>query len=107
MNPACDGAWYDLGLAYARLKLRKQARKCFLKSLEIDPGRAWSHYDLACLAALEGKRAAAYDHLMQAVVRGFKDAGYLRKDKDFRSLRRDARWKTLIASIEDLKNSNN
>jgi tetratricopeptide (TPR) repeat protein len=72
LNPACGGAWYDLGLAYVQLKQRKLARRCFLKSLAIDPHCAWSHYDLACLDALEGNREAAFDNLRQAVACGFR-----------------------------------
>jgi len=107
LNPDCAGAWYDLGLAYARRQQRKQARRCFLKSLALEPDRAWSYYDLACLEALEGRPKAAFEHLREAVVRGFRDIGYLRRDADFRSLRRDARWKTLIKTIGELQNANN
>jgi tetratricopeptide (TPR) repeat protein len=107
LQPACASAWYDLGLAYARLKYRKRARACFLHSLQIDPERAWSHYDLACLDALEAKRNAAFDHLMQAVACGFRDIGHLRQDPDLRSLRRDARWKALFTTISGLAKSNN
>ena len=107
LQPDCARAWYDLGLAYARLKLCKTARKCFLKSLQVDPERMWPHYDLACLDALEGKRDTAFKHLMQAVVRGFKDAEYLRKDPDFRTLRQDGRWKTLLTAIGEPSRFNN
>jgi len=106
LNPDCGGAWYDLGLAHARLKQRSRARECFLKSLQIDPDRAWSRYDLACLDALEGRRDEAFENLMQAVVRGVRDIGYLRRDEDLRSLRRDRRWKTLLTTIRELEKSN-
>ena len=107
LEPGCASAWYDLGLAYARLKSPKQARSCFKKSLQLEPDHCWSYYDLACLDALEGKRNRAFDHLMQAAACGFRDIGHLRRDNDFRSLRRDARWKTLIATIGDFERSNN
>ncbi len=107
LKPTCDSAWYDLGLAYARVNHLKQARRCFLKSLNIDPRRAWSYYDLACLDAREGKRNAAFKHLQQAMELGFRDSGYLRRDADFRSLRRDVRWKSLIKNLRDLAYSNN
>ncbi len=107
LDPGCAGAWYDLGLAYARQKHLKMARGYFIKSLEVEPGRPWPYYDLACLDALEGKRESAFQNLHIAVERGFRDAGYLRRDKDFRSLRRDARWKTLLATIGNLERANN
>jgi tetratricopeptide (TPR) repeat protein len=107
LEPACASAWYDLGFAFARLKHRKRARACFLRSLQLAPADAWPYYDLARLDALEGKRNVAFKHLMQAVVRGFRDIGHLRQDSDLRSLRRDARWKTLLTTIGDLEKSNN
>ena len=107
LKPNCDSVWYDLGLAHAGLNHRRLARKCFLQSLEIDPRRKWSYYDLACLDALEGKRKSAFRNLGIAVELGFQDVGYLRRDKDFRSLRRDMRWKTLLATIGDFERSNN
>ncbi len=107
LKPLCDSAWYDLGLAHAVLKHRRAARHCFIKSLEIDTRRKWSHYDLACLDALEGKREAAFQHLTLAVELGFRDTGYLQRDKDLRSLRRDARWKELIETMVRLENSKN
>ena len=107
LNPFCCGAWYDLGLAYARQNKRKQARVYFLKARQVEPRNPWPHYDLACLDALDGKRDAAFRNLWKAVERGFRDVGYLRRDKDFRCLRRVARWKELIATISDMRNSNN
>jgi tetratricopeptide (TPR) repeat protein len=107
MEPHCAGAWYDLGLAQARLRHRKAARQCFLKSLELRPECAWSYYDLACLDALEGRRNAAFDNLTQALARGFRNVEHLRRDADLRSLRRDARWKTLIQHLGELEYANN
>ncbi len=107
LEPTCASAWYDLGLAYARLKFRKRARTCFRESLLLAPHHAWSYYDLACLDALEGKRNAAFQNLMQAVAFGFRQIRHLRRDSDLRSLRRDERWKTLITTIGDLERSNN
>jgi tetratricopeptide (TPR) repeat protein len=96
-----------LGLAYARLRFSARARACFRKSLQLAPDHAWSHYDLACLDALEGKRNRAFDHLMQAAACGFRDIGHLRRDSDFRSLRRDKRWKELVDMMARLENSKN
>jgi tetratricopeptide (TPR) repeat protein len=107
LEPKCAGAWYDLGLAHARLKHRKQARRCFLKSLKLEPGRAWPHYDLACLDALEGNPNAAFRHLQEAVLRGFREVAHLRRDADLRSLRRDARWRDLVRTLTARIHSNN
>ena len=96
LNPCFTDAWYDLGVTLSRLKQRKRARACFLKALRLDPKYAWAYYDLACLDALEGKPNAACENLHNAVARGFRDVGYLLRDADLLSLRRDARWKEIV-----------
>jgi Flp pilus assembly protein TadD len=102
LNPRCTYAWYDLGVTLARLNQRKKARACFLKAIRLDPKYAWAYYDLACLDALEDKPKAAFDNLENAVARGFRDVKHLRRDADFRSLRKDARWKAIVKRITDL-----
>ena len=44
---------------------------------------------------------------MQALSRGFRNIEHMRRDADLRTLRRDARWQTLIATIGNLEESNN
>lgn len=99
------GAWYDLGVTLSRLKQRKKARACFLKTLRLDPKYAWAYYDLACLDALEEKPKAAFENLEKAVARGFRDIQHLCRDADLRSLRRDPRWKAIVARINELAKS--
>lgn len=100
LNPRCTDAWYDLGVTLSRLKQRTKARACFIKTLRQDPDYIWAYYDLACLDALERKRDAAFKNLDKAIALGFADVGYLRRDADFASLRRDARWKPMLAAIK-------
>ena len=102
LNPRCTEAWYDLGVTLSRLKQRKKARSCFLKALRLDPKYVWAYYDLACLDALESKPTAAFGNLEKAVAQGFRDVRHLRHDADFRSLRKDARWKAVVARINEL-----
>ena len=99
LNPRCTDAWYDLGVTLSRLKQRKKARTCFVRTLRQDKNYLWAYYDLACLDALERKRNAAFQNLGKAIALGFEDIGYLRRDADFRSLRRDARWKAMLATV--------
>jgi len=100
LNPGCTDAWYDLGVTLSRLKQRKKARSCFVKTLRQDQNYFWAYYDLACLDALERKRDAAFQNLGKAIALGFEDAAYLRRDADFVSLRRDARWKPMLAAVD-------
>jgi tetratricopeptide (TPR) repeat protein len=99
LNPRCTDAWYDLGVTLSRLKQRKKARSCFARALRLDHKYAWAYYDLACLDALERKRNAAFRNLGKAIALGFEDIRYLRRDADFQSLRRDARWNAMLATI--------
>lgn len=104
LNPCCTDAWYDLGVTLSRLKRRKKARLCFVKAFRLDPKYAWAYYDLTCLDALEGKRNAAFQNLEKAVARGFQDIRHLRRDAELRSLRRDTRWKAMLARIDKSAN---
>ena len=104
LNPRCTDAWYDLGVTLSRLKQRKKARSCFVKALRVDRTYAWAYYDLACLDALERKRDAAFQNLEKAVALGFQDIRHLRRDADLRSLRRDARWKEMLAQLDERAN---
>jgi len=99
LNPGCTDAWYDLGVTWSRLKQRKKARSCFVKVLRLDQKYAWAYYDLACLDALERKRNAAFQNLEKAIALGFEDIRHLRRDADLQSLRRDARWNAMLATI--------
>jgi serine/threonine protein kinase len=56
-------------------------------------------YDLACLAALSGRRDAAFDSLGRAFQAGYKDARSTRADDDLKSLRNDPRFERLLASV--------
>lgn len=96
LNPRCAYAWYDLGVTLARLNQRKEARPCFLKTRRLAPNYPWVYYDLACLDALERKPEKAFANLELAMAHGFRDASWLRRDSDLRSLRRDSRWKALL-----------
>jgi tetratricopeptide (TPR) repeat protein len=100
LNPRCADGWYDLGVTLSRLKQRKKARSCFVRVLRMDHKYAWAHYDLACLDALERKPSSAFYNLEKAIAHGFEDVRYLRRDADLKSLRRDARWKAMLATVD-------
>jgi tetratricopeptide (TPR) repeat protein len=101
LDPKCAYAWYDLGVTLARLKQRRKARLCFQKTLRLAPNYPWTYYDLACLDALERRREAAFVNLELAIAYGLRGAEKLRRDTDLRSLRHDARWKTILQRVGD------
>jgi tetratricopeptide (TPR) repeat protein len=101
LNPKCAAAWYDLGLVFARQKRHKPARRYVLRALRLNPKHYWSYYQLACIDALEKKRDSAFEHLEKAAACGFNKLDYLLRDNDFRSLRRDLRWRKLLKTLRD------
>jgi len=100
-NPENPDVWYDLGLTLARMKRLKHARPCFRKVLQLNAEYFWAWYDLACLDALENKPAAAFRNLYKSIECGFKDAGYLQHDGDFKGIRKDPRWRVVLDSISE------
>ncbi len=95
-SPEDPDVSYDLGLTLARMKKRKEARRCFRRVLELDPKYFWAWYDLACLDALERRPAAAFRNLYKSIECGFNDGEYLLRDTDFKSIRKDPRWSVVL-----------
>jgi hypothetical protein len=87
--------WYDSGLTLARMRKGREARTCFRKVLQLDARHFWAWYGLACLDALEIKPVAAFRNLYKSIECGFKDADYLLRDPDFKSIRKDPRWRVV------------
>ncbi len=59
-----------------------------------------SLYNLACYHALAGRRDEAFAFLNQSVNAGFADESIVKRDGDLESLHADARWGTMLKSIE-------
>jgi tetratricopeptide (TPR) repeat protein len=59
-----------------------------------------SLYNLACVAALQGRRDEAFQHLRDAVARGYSNATALREDTDLASMRGDPEFDKIVASAE-------
>jgi tetratricopeptide (TPR) repeat protein len=99
INPNSAYAWYDLGLAFARLNKRRLARAHYRRSLRLNPKHVRSHYNLACLDALERRPAAAFRNLQNAIASGLKDAAALQQDADLKYLHADARWPSVVTQV--------
>ncbi len=56
---------------------------------------AW--YDFACGAAIAGRRQDALEYLGQAIDAGYKNAAWLARDDDLKSLHGDQRFEALLA----------
>ncbi len=78
--------WTNFGLAYYIKNDYENARKCWDKTLEINPHFAYAHYDMACLNVKLGNFRTAFEHLKQASEFGeyFKNVAI--KDNDLQPL---------------------
>ena len=59
-------------------------------------------YNLACLAALQGKREDAFAALRQALDHGYRRADEMPNDEDLKSLHGDRRFNAILADLKKL-----
>jgi tetratricopeptide (TPR) repeat protein len=102
LAPRSAEIWYDFGSSLAQVGQIEEARTAFRKALRLEPEFSWIHADLACLDALEGKKASAFRNLDRAVNSGYRDGDFLAASADLKSLRGDARWQPLLAKLSEL-----
>ena len=55
-----------------------------------------AYYNLACICAIQGRRAEALDALRKAIRAGFTNASWLLEDGDLKSLRGDPEFNSLV-----------
>ena len=84
-------------------------KRRFAEGLQIDrrlvqlrPGDALAHYNLACSYALLKKIDPAIKALRLAIELGYRDFRYMREDRDLDTLRHDPRFRQLLRECEKL-----
>jgi hypothetical protein len=101
LDPSIDSydnpmiGWYrqivfDIGYHYQQFDDYEHASEWFHLLTDKLPGHgetSWAHYDLACIAALQGRPEEAVAHLQSAFAVGFTDVHWMLQDGDLRSLR--------------------
>ena len=70
--------------------------------VQLRPGDALAHYNLACSYALLKKVDPAIKALRQAVELGYRDFRYMREDRDLDAVRADPRFRQLLRDCEKL-----
>jgi dienelactone hydrolase len=73
-----------------------RARNALSVATEAVPEQPVYWYNLACVLARSGARAAAVDALERAVAGGFADRAHMAVDEDLASLRGEARFRALV-----------
>lgn len=74
----------------------ERARQILAEGLELHPESGSLHYNLACLEAVQGRRAEALDGLRRALELRPEVAGWARDDEDFAGLRDDPEFRSLL-----------
>src|SRR5262245_23474744 len=80
----------------------------FAEGLQVDkrlvqlrPGDALAHYNLACSYALLKRPDQSLKTLRKAVELGYRDFRYMREDHDLDSIRHDPRFRQLLREYEN------
>jgi tetratricopeptide (TPR) repeat protein len=80
----------------------------FAEGLQVDkrlvqlrPGDALAHYNLACSYALLKRPEQSLKTLRRAVELGYRDFRYMREDHDLDSIRHDPRFRQLLREYEN------
>ena len=74
----------------------EQAEQALRQAIERVPHDANSHYNLACVLALQSRSDEALATLDKAVGLGFRDAKHMEADADLKSLREDDQFKEIV-----------
>ena len=98
-SPGFDELRRKLARTYRKADYAK-ALKVAQNMLEIRPEDSDCHYNVACLHCLLGDKNAAYQSLEKAIDAGYADAGHLRNDWDFKIIRAESRFRSLVKRLE-------
>ena len=96
-EPENLAALESLGNAYTRAGRIEAGLEIDRRLVRILPASAVAHYNLACSLSLLERVDESLDALAQAVHLGYTDFVYLEKDPDLDAVRRDDRYKTVLA----------
>jgi tetratricopeptide (TPR) repeat protein len=69
--------------------------------VQLRPGDALAHYNLACSYALLKRSDLAIKTLRRAVELGYRDFRYMREDRDLDAIRHDPRFRQLLREFDN------
>ena len=94
--PGNGRLYFARGNAYLKLRQYEKARQDYRKALVLKPNYPDAYYNIACSYALENKKKEALQWLRKAILHGFRDMDFARKDPDLKSLHTEkAFWELL------------
>jgi tetratricopeptide (TPR) repeat protein len=98
-DPKDGFAWYRLGTSLQSSGQLDAAIDAAKRATEFPDVRADAHFNIACAYARQGKSDAAIEQVQRAVAAGFKAKWALNGDPDLASIRSDARFQKIVASM--------
>jgi tetratricopeptide (TPR) repeat protein len=100
INPDFLEVLFQLSRIYIKLKDYKKALKIDKKIANLMPFDPISYYNLACDYSLLGNIENSLKNLKIAIILGFKNKDYIKKDPDLKNLRRSKKFKKIEKIIE-------
>lgn len=100
INPKDGRSWHMLGYSLHASGDLDKALKVHLKATEFPEVAAIASYNAACVYALRGDKEEALNWLAKAAERGFGGADHMAEDTDMDVLRKEPRYKEIVARIE-------
>jgi hypothetical protein len=100
--------WFDIAYHFQQYDDYENAAHWFRQlcdHLDGDDTR-WAHYNLACIAALEGRPEQSVAELAAAAEAGFLDVAWMQEDGDLSSLRGRPDFDQLVRDLGGTPNSN-
>jgi hypothetical protein len=97
---------FDIGYHFQQFDDFASASRWFRMLTDALPGHRetrWAHYNLACIAALQGRGDDALAHLEAAWAVGFTDVRWLLEDGDLASIRARQEFQDLIARMRGVE----
>lgn len=95
------GLWFSIAYHYQQFDDYENAAIWFRALTENlnGLGSRWAHYNLACIAALQGQPELALEELTDAIANGFADVAWMDEDGDLASLRGRQEYQALRAEL--------
>ena len=102
-RPDCVNVLIPLGDAYTRKGFYQEGLAVDKRLVELKPDDPTVHYNFACSLSLCDRGKAALEVLKKAVLFGYDDFAYMKKDTDLENVRKLPTFGTFFAKLKKLK----
>ena len=106
IKPDSDYAWYNRGIALAKLGRYEEEIASYDRAVEIKPDLHEAWYNKACCYAMQTQWEPALIHLRQAIILDPKYREMAKTDTDFDLLRDHPQFQALLINPENTPDTN-